>query len=172
MNATRPPWLRAATISGVASSPPRSPIATGAEPITVGDAIVARCAQVRPSITRITPNRLGSLPLHDSPPWSVPLYDANTIDGVAGSSSVATIGVASTLDVRRERIAAGGAAPLALLGGEERARRRGGGAAPVAGAARSDAPRAGTLRRSTSQYWSPVQSALAVHAAGGATQLS
>src|SRR5262249_10516139 len=109
VNATRPPRLCAATISGVASSPPRSPIATGAEAITVGDAIVARWAQVGPSITRSTPENRGSPPVHDSGPWSsVPLYDGNTIDVVVGSSSVATIGVASTLTCAGNGSPAGG----------------------------------------------------------------
>src|SRR5262249_5502078 len=100
VNATSPPPVRAAMISGVLSSPPMSAIATDADAMTVGAAIVACCMHVRPSMTRITPKKLGSVPSHDCAPPSVKLYDVNTIDGVVSSPvkySGATIGVASTL---------------------------------------------------------------------------
>src|SRR5262245_43634225 len=95
VNAPRLPGLVAATISGVASRPPMSAIASDAAPMTLGTAIVACCSQVRPSITRITPKYAGSMPVHDSRVRSVKLYDVNTIDG-APAPSFATIGVAST----------------------------------------------------------------------------
>src|SRR6185312_17525683 len=81
VHATSPPPLRTPTISGVASMPPRSAIATLADAMTVGDAIVSCCMQVRPSMMRITPKYVGSLAAHDCAPPSVKLYDVNTIDG-------------------------------------------------------------------------------------------
>ena len=54
VNATSPPSTRGATISGV-GSPPRSAIATEAVGMMAGDAIVACCSQVRPSMMRSTP---------------------------------------------------------------------------------------------------------------------
>jgi hypothetical protein len=54
VNATSPPSIRGATISGV-GSPPRSAIATDAVGITAGAAIVACCWQLRPLMMRMTP---------------------------------------------------------------------------------------------------------------------
>src|SRR5262245_57680404 len=85
VNATSPPSVRAAMISGVSSRPPMSAIATDADAITVGAAIVACCLHVRPSMMRITPKKLGSVPAHDCAPPSLKLYDVNTIDGVVSS---------------------------------------------------------------------------------------
>jgi hypothetical protein len=99
VNAISPPSWRAATISGLRSTPPRSAIATDCAAM-IGLGRLANWPQVAPSMMRSTPKYAGLLPAHDSAPPSVKLYEMKTIDGLVNSPAPsprsATIGEPST----------------------------------------------------------------------------